>query len=210
MKMVLCVVLAVMAAWGQSVFTGTATLTGAAKFGRPVIPDAYFGMHINKASTPWPGSLTIGLERSTSSQVDWGNLETTTVPGTPTFNWTALDNLLSRAPAQVDILYEFLKIPAVYATNPNDTTCSFYPGACSPPNDLNADGSGTNQHFKDFMTALLNHVYDGTHAVGSRIKYYEVWNEYNVPGFWDTGGDNVQLYRQMIRMAEDVRCTIKG
>jgi hypothetical protein len=78
------------------------------------------------------------------------------------------------------------------AANPNNTSCHAGPGACEPPSDLNADGTGTNQHWKDFVTALSQHV-------AGHIRYWEVWNEPMVlPTFSGTPA-------QLVRMAQDLK-----
>ena len=52
-------------------------------------------------------------------------------------------------------------------------------GCQAPPDNL--------QDWKDFVTALVEH-YDGSDAAHPYIKYYEIWNEWNVNdaenGFW--------------------------
>jgi hypothetical protein len=53
-------------------------------------------------------------------------------------------------------------------------------GCQTPPDDI--------QDWKDFVTALVKH-YDGSSLTQPYIKYYEVWNEWNVQddanGFWN-------------------------
>ena len=61
----------------------------------------------------------------------------------------------------------------------------------------NRDGSGSNEAFKRFVTNVATHY-------GTRIKYWEVWNEHNMTGQWQ--GTDAQL----VRMAEDARCIIAG
>ena len=52
-------------------------------------------------------------------------------------------------------------------------------GCQAPPDDI--------QDWKDFITALVQH-YDGSTSAQPYIKYYEIWNEWNVTdadnGFW--------------------------
>jgi hypothetical protein len=76
------------------------------------------------------------------------------------------------------------------------------PGTCDPPDDLNCDGTGTDQHFQSFLTALINHVGPG------RIKYWEMWNEPTVAHEWNGAADcpntpNAQ-YLMLARMAQDM------
>jgi hypothetical protein len=64
---------------------------------------------------------------------------------------------------------------------------------------LNSDGSGTNQHWKDFVTALATHNASNS---GTRVSYWELWNEFDQPITWK--GTNAQL----VRMAQDARSII--
>src|SRR5258708_14422074 len=54
------------------------------------------------------------------------------------------------------------------------------------------DGSGTNQHWIDWVTAVVTR-YKG------KISYYEIWNEPNNTAMWQ--GTNAQL----VRLAGDAR-----
>ena len=67
------------------------------------------------------------------------------------------------------------------SSSPN-TFCAFQqqngPGICDPPDDLSCNGSGTDQHFKNFVSALINHLGPG------KIKYWEMWNEPNIQKEW--------------------------
>jgi hypothetical protein len=85
--------------------------------------------------------------------------------------------------------------PQWASSNPHDHSCHPGPGQCDPPNDLNPDGSGSNQHWKNFITAVA------THANG-QIKYWEIWNEPVMSYYW-TG-----TFAQMVRMAQDARAII--
>jgi hypothetical protein len=74
--------------------------------------------------------------------------------------------------------------------------------------DLNCDGTGTNQIFNDFLTALVQHVGAGT------IKYWELWNEPNVASEWsgesDCANSGVAHPGEVMlaRMAKDLRTTV--
>jgi hypothetical protein len=115
-------------------------------------------------------------------------------PAEGVYDWKALDHWLSSGDTEKTgkFLFTLAMVPQWASSNPNDISCKHNPGACDPPNDLNADGTGTNQHWKDFVTAVA------THAAG-KIRYWEVWNEPQMPFFW-TG-----TQAQMRRMAKDSR-----
>jgi hypothetical protein len=75
--------------------------------------------------------------------------------------------------------------------------CRYGPGQCDPPDDLNADGSGTDQHWKDFVTAVAIHV-------NGQVGNWEVWNEPQSANSWNG------TYAQMVRMAQDARAIIQS
>ena len=90
------------------------------------------------------------------------------------------------------------------SSDPTDTSCfaagggsATDPGGCDAPVDVNADGTGTDQTFKNFVSAIATHV-------GTQIAYWEIWNEPTSPGQWR--GTTAQL----IRMAQDASHIIKA
>jgi hypothetical protein len=93
------------------------------------------------------------------------------------YNWTTLDAMLSEADRLgVDVLYTFGKVPGWASSNPHDPNCRdrYKQGDCAPPKDVDRGDA----YFKDFVTALVQHV-------GARITYYEMWNEPYNPPYWD-------------------------
>ncbi len=75
-------------------------------------------------------------------------------------------------------------------------SCGIGPGACDPPSDVNADGSGTDAALIAFLTALATHV-------GTKITYWEAWNEANI------SSEYAGTWQQLVRMAEDMRSTVR-
>jgi hypothetical protein len=130
-----------------------------------------------------------------------------------------------------DVMYTLSRTPP-WAENPvndptglNGTDCNYYisgspdqsrsAGQCMPPIDLNADGSGANQLWKNWVSAIATKVNDPTYLANhAHIKYWEPWNEWyrstvlipNYSGLLSFQG----TYAQMVRLTEDVRCTITG
>ena len=122
------------------------------------------------------------------------------------------------------------------STNPSqpacDQSCNYYgvggvttgagaPGQCYPPSDLNADGSGTNATWKAWVTAVATHANSLSSSSYAQIKYWEIWNEFDRannnynsgyinPSGTNNGNSFYGSYAQMVRMAEDARCIIKG
>jgi Ig-like domain CHU_C associated len=168
------------------------------------IPAIYMGMQMNggingiSGQQPWP-VVPFGAVRLWDADVSWyDNVASAPTPGTcdPTqYNWTKLDAWLSLIPQHgADVLYTFGRTPAWASSNPTDTTCGFAPGSCDPPSDVNADGSGTDQFFKDYVTCVVQH---SVQSSTGHIKYYELWNEIDNPPTW-TG-----TYQQTARMTSD-------
>jgi FG-GAP-like repeat len=170
------------------------------------VPPTLFDMHITGGAVngePWPVDGFAGVSLWDSA-IPWTVLN----PAPGVYNWRFLDIWMNHAAAnKVDLLYTFGDTPQWASSNPNDLYCAdtppYPPGTCDPPNDLNADGSGTNEHFKQFVTAIA------THARG-RIHYWEIWDEANNNG--EVNGKRVLgqgrwvgTIAQLIRMAEDAR-----
>jgi hypothetical protein len=99
------------------------------------------------------------------------------------------------------LLYTFGRVPQWASSSPYESGCGDGPGQCAPPNDVNPDGTGTDQHFKDFVTALAAHNAASSYP---HIKYWEIWNEpYNAPSWTGT-------IAQMVRMAQDATAILKA
>ena len=165
----------------------------------PFVTNSFFGIHVNESISPWPNQygFNFGGFRSLSSQVNWSDINT----ASGVYNWTKFDSWMAKAAAAgQDVLYTIYSTPAWASSNPTDICTGYAPdiGGCDPPNDLNSDGTGTNQHFKDYVTALMNHVGSG------KIRYVEVWNEPNITTEWSG------TYAQMIRMASDAYTIVKA
>jgi hypothetical protein len=142
----------------------------------------------------WP-TVPIAGVRLWGTGTEWYVLN----PSPGVHDFSSIDNWIATAQAQhVDLIYTFGEIPAWASSNPTAICATGTPaGSCVAPGDLNFDGSGSNQWWKDFVAAVV------THAAG-QIKYWEIWNEPTVPGYWQ--GNN----QQMLRMAQDAYAIIKS
>ena len=147
---------------------------------------------------PWP-SVSFGGIRLWDSATHWSNINT----ADGVYDWTLLDRWLADAQSRnVNVLYAFGQVPTWASSDPSDSTCAANLGSCDPPNDLNADGSGSDQHWKDFVSALVTH---NKNSKTGHIKYWEIWNEaFGNPRRW-TG-----TIAQLIRMAHDATAIIKA
>jgi hypothetical protein len=173
--------------------TVTVTVTNQGTTGVPV-PSTLFSLTTH-SRTDWP-TVTISALRLWGTGTYWGDINT----ADGVYDFTTLDKWTSTAQTNnADLVYTFGETPTWASSNPG-LVCGYANvplGSCAPPDDLNADGTGTDQHWKDFVTAVV------THAAG-QIKYWEIWNEPTVPGYWQ--GNNAQL----LRMAQDAYAIIKS
>ncbi len=175
------------------------------------VPSNFFNMHVDLSGTPWPSSPIAG-QRFWDAGVTWALINT----AKGVYDWTALDQKLSDAKSHsADVLFTLSSTPAWAQCNATTSSpCVQTPGCatdttnwgggsgqCYWPGDLNVDGTGTNRHWKDWVTAVAMHSVNSTTA---QIKYYEILNEPNVDEFWR--GTTAQL----VRMAQDAACIIKG
>jgi hypothetical protein len=183
----------------------------------------FFGMHINSPNSPFPSSAGVPIAgvRLWDTRSSWATTET----GSGSYAWANLDFRVNQALSNnppADVLYDLARTPGwaqcisgtcrcggsgiaacmndyvapdscAYSTTPGDTT----PGDCYPPSDLNADGTGADQIWINWVTAVATR-YKG------QISYYEIWNEPNIDEMWQGS------YAQLVRMAGDARCVIVG
>ena len=158
------------------------------------VPATLFSLTVHNNNN-WP-SVPLASIRLWSTGTYWQNMN----PAQGVYDFSTFDQFLNAAQAHnVDVLYTLGEVPAWASSNPTLPcgTSGAPDGSCAPPNDLNSDGTGSNQHWKDFVTAVV------THAAG-RVKYWEVWNEPTVSGYWQ--GNN----QQMLRLAQDAYNIIKS
>ena len=117
-------------------------------------------------------------------------------PSEGVYDFSHLDRWLDEANRRnLDVLYTFARVP-LWASSKKHLYCNdrVPNGECAPPNDLNADGTGTDQHWKDFVTAVVNHSINSQTA---HINHYEIWNEPDTMGNWQG------TTQQMVRMTAD-------
>jgi len=156
---------------------------------RPV-PDFFFGIQSGLPDL-WP-IIPVYNVRLHDTRTSWSDMN----PAKGVYDWSVVDRWIAASQKQGagPILYTFSQTPQWASSNPNDQSCRYGPGECDPPDDLNPDGSGPNQHWKDFVTALAKHA-----GGPNQIRYWEMWNEPANAFFW-TG-----TYAQLVRMSKDAR-----
>jgi polysaccharide biosynthesis protein PslG len=183
-----------------------------------------FGLNTNTLGEPWPPTMVPMVSwRSLGSQVKWADINT----GSGVYDFSKLDAWLTQAKGtNTDVLFTAYATPSWASSRgsnctgvgtPNagclgapNTSCAFQsqngPGICDPPIDLACDGTGTDQNFIDFISAMIQHVGPGV------IKYWEMWNEPNNPTEWNGNADcpATQYAAQIMlaRMARDLKATV--
>lgn len=176
------------------------------------ISNRYFGMHINGTNDPWPSTLIpnmqIGSQRLWDAGVAWSQINT----ASGVYDWSGLDTWLSTDQTHgVDVLYNLARTPTWASSVPTDSSCtsadSSGPGQCDPPLDLNADGSGSDDIWIGWVTALAQHSQSNKTGGGVGISYYEIWNEWNAAIFWNPANSTTA---QLVRMEQDARCVVEG
>src|SRR5579863_4111818 len=167
------------------------------------IPVGYWGLHVLDV-TDFPALVPYGQFRNWDTQAQWPQIEkcqpspaSNPISTDPCFDWTVFDQetaALKNDPFNVtgiqtfqinDIFYTMSRTPNWASSVPTDASCTGAQtgqlGECDLPTDINADGSGTNQTWKNWVTALATHAnglddptntYLQTHA---HIKYWEPW-----------------------------------
>jgi hypothetical protein len=199
--------------------SGSATLTVVSASGAvPAAP--YFGIDYNMGAPFGSNAISHGIGRIWDTPgLEWPFTQTSACSSSPcpnSFTWTAIDTVLAQMLngsvrlAQVALA----RTPNFASSNPSDMKCNYAkqggtggtaPGQCDPPSDLNSDGTGADQYWRDWVAAYASHVnapgYTSTHA---HVAYWEVWNEPDVANFWRG------TLNQLIRMQEDAYCIIKG
>lgn len=185
--------------------TATATITVSAQGSvSSAIPASFFGLHINELNIPWPTVPFASYRSLDSGPIMWADIN----PQEGKYDWSNLDRWIAKARAGgQDILYTLFATPSwassrgAKSVNPNGE-CALAgkngPGLCDAPEDLNPDGTGTDQHWKDYVSAMINHVGPGT------VKYWEIWNEWNISNQWSG------TPAQMLRMAQDAHTILKA
>jgi hypothetical protein len=154
------------------------------------VPPWFFGMETHNVQ-PWP-VVPFYAVRLWDTGTTWSALN----PSEGVYDWTTLDRWLQATQTNgVGVLLTLAMTPSWASSIPDDPRCHYGPGECDPPNDLNADGTGTDQYWKDFVRAVA------THAAG-RIRYWEIWDEPNNYFYWEG------TFAQMARMAKDARTII--
>jgi uncharacterized protein (TIGR03437 family) len=141
------------------------------------VPSSFFAMSAVEGDYP---KVTIGL--LAHQQFAWETIERTK----GNFNFTAFDNYMTAAQQHglVDPVTNTASFAMTFAAGTpawavaDKSTCGTNGLVCTaPPDNI--------QDWKDFVTAVIQHFNGKTQP---HIRYYELWNEFNVSLWW-TGTD---------------------
>jgi hypothetical protein len=172
------------------------------------LPATFFGLNVNQPTTPWP-LIPFGSYRFWDDGARWN--EVNTAPGK--FTWSVLDAWSSTLAKHgvKDTLYELSATPVWASPDPTDMSCDYaddgLPGSCYAPNDLNGDGTGSNQIWRAWVAAVGEHMKTGpVHVVA-----WGIWNEFTrQPNTGETPIAWKGTNQQLVRLAEDARCILTG
>jgi hypothetical protein len=166
------------------------------------VQPSFFGMHINKLSS-MPLDAPVGGIRLWDTATNWFQL----CPSSDfsQCDWRHLDEWLAAAKNNgvSEVLYTFGKSPAWVSSDPRGDCGGARPGVCYPPRDITADGGGTDEAFRQFVEALVEHNQRLDARTHAKIKFWGICNEPTAKFFWR--GSTAQL----VRMAKDAAEIIK-
>lgn len=140
------------------------------------IPRAYFGMHFNRLDTAWPRvNETIGAVRiwdadrnrnGTGTGSQWSEINGTA----GSYDWSGLDARIATAISHnADVIYTLGGRTPPWASARPAAPGSYGPGECAEPK--------TDLLWQEWVRAIATR-YKG------KIKYWEVWNEPDLSGFY--------------------------
>ena len=151
----------------------------------------------------WPATQAQpGCLRLHDAQTEWSVLN----PTQGTYAWTNLDNWLDViAQHEPRCVIETFVAPPCWSNPAGDCNVLLvYPnGTNSPPADLTATGS---PNFNSFVTAFTQHCSPSGNCVKDLIRYYEMWNEWDLNVSWT--GSALQLYQMIAPAVKIIRSNV--
>lgn len=147
--------------------TVTGNFTGS---GSGAVPADYMALDFNQLQPPGPATniLNYGFGRGWDLvNVLWPGVQTKACSPSPclggannAFTFTGVNSLL--AAMHTNGVDEFdaplSRVPTFASSNPTDSSCNGGPGQCDIPSDINTNGTGTNQFFRDWVAAYGAHI----------------------------------------------------
>jgi hypothetical protein len=153
----------------------------------------------------WPATQAQpGMLRLHDAGTYWSILN----PQSGVYDWSSLDAWLDVIAQHepVDVIQVFTWTPC-WDTNSPGSTCGIAPtaptGSNGVPSDLTASGSPS---FNSFVTNFVQHCSAAGKCVSDIIKYYEMWNEWDLNFHWV--GNMNQLYQMLAPAAQIIKTNV--
>ena len=143
----------------------------------------------------WPNTpAQPGLLRLVDAGTNWSTIATDA--NVADYDWTGLDSWLDAIALHepMDVSQVFIFVPCWDTSGVCVNPPASPNGTNTPPGDLTPSGSPS---FNTFVTAFVQHCSPNNNCVSNLIKYYEMWNEWDLPtqNFWT--GTPQQLYQMV-------------
>ncbi len=151
----------------------------------------------SKGQIVWPTTQAQpGLLRLHDAGTQWANMD----QGGGNYSWSNLDQWLDLIAAHqpIEVAQVFTWVPCWDAPSPCTAPPTAPAGTSTPPSDLTPAGSPS---FNNFVTAFVNHCSPAGNCVNKLIRYYEMWNEWDLTFHW-TG--SMQQVFQMVAPASTI------
>lgn len=134
----------------------------------------------SKGIIVWPQTLAQpGLIRLHDAGTQWANMD----KGAGQYDFTELDQWLDLiAQYQVEAAQVFTWVPCWAAPAPCTAPPTAPAGTSTPPSDLTQAGGSPS--FNAFVSAFTTHCNANNHCVKDLIRYYEMWNEWDLTFHW--------------------------
>jgi len=135
-----------------------------------LIPSDFFGMHFHRIynnTTAWPTDLRPARVRGHDAGIRWQEIQ----PSNPgSYDWGRVDTWLSKVESMGAIpVFTVFGTPAWASSRPAEVSAYGINGLAAEPTNMS--------DLANFVTAVANRY-------GTRIPFYEVWNEPNLTGFY--------------------------
>jgi hypothetical protein len=151
----------------------------------------------------WPSTQAQpGLLRLHDAGTHWPELN----PSSGAYNWPVLDAWLDTIAQHqpLVVIQVFTWVPCwIPNTSPCTAPLTEPNGTSTPPGDLTASGSPS---FNAFVTAFTQHCSPAGNCVSQYIKYYEMWNEWDLSYHWT--GTMQQVYQMVAPAVSIIRTNV--
>ncbi|HKF02182.1 MAG TPA: IPT/TIG domain-containing protein [Candidatus Sulfotelmatobacter sp.] len=157
----------------------------------------------------WPTTQAQpGLLRLHDAGTQWANMD----KGGGQYDFTELDQWLDKIADHqpVEVSQVFTWVPCWDAPSPCTAPPTAPAGTSTAPGDL---GPGGSPSFNAFVTAFVQHCNSNNHCVKDYIRYYEMWNEWDLSFHWSSCGTTptdcmVALYNMVAPAAAIIRSNV--